>query len=145
MGGPRRLLLVEDEADIRESLKDLLEGSVEGLEVVTAKGGAEALQVLAAFSPHLVLSDYKMPGMNGLELLAAVRDAAPGAQRILMTAFPDLDVALGAINGAHIHGYLPKPLDIDDLLGRVRGAFETLEEKRTREQAMARAVRAGPG
>ena len=140
---PRRILLVEDEADIRDSLKDLLEASVEGIEVHAAPGGAEALEALASFAPHLVLSDYKMPGMNGLELLHAVRERAPGAHRLLMTAFPDLDVALGAINGAHIHGYLPKPLDVDGLLDRIRSAFELQEAKRRGEQAMARAVRGG--
>ena len=83
----RRILLVEDEPDIRASLKDLLEMQIPDLLVETAATGAEGLRMMPKVRPHLIITDYKMPGMNGLEFLAASRALAPETPRILMTAF----------------------------------------------------------
>ena len=94
----RRILLVEDEPDIRASLKDLLEMQIPGAQVATAGNGAEGLQEIQRSRPHVIITDYKMPGMNGLEFLQAARAYAPETPRMMMTAYPDLEVATRAIN-----------------------------------------------
>lgn len=137
---PRRILLVEDEPDIRDSLKDLLESSLPGVEVTTAASAREGLRLLPDLAPHLVVSDYRMPGEDGLEFLAAARKQAPHTPRVLMTAFPDLSVALRGINEAHIETFLPKPLDVTDALERITQLLARIDAKRDTARTLARAL-----
>jgi response regulator RpfG family c-di-GMP phosphodiesterase len=116
--------VVDDEPDILESLRDLLE-SVVPTPCILARSGAEALELLEKHPVRLILSDYKMPGMNGIEFLGEARRRVPDAPRILMTAFPDLDVAIEAINEARVDAFLTKPLDPDKVVERVRQALST--------------------
>lgn len=136
----RRVLVVEDEPDIRESLKDLLEAAVRDVEVTTAASGREALGILPRLSPHLIISDHKMPGITGLDLLGAARATAPGTARVLMTAFPDVDVALEAINEAHIEAYFQKPLDTGLVVEKVGELLDRQQERHRRERSMARVL-----
>lgn len=134
-GGPaarrQTVLLVDDEADIRDSLQMLLEASVEGIEVLTAESGQAALDRLQRQPIDLIITDYKMPGMNGLEFLQRAQKVAPKTPRILVTAFPDLEIAIKAINEAGIENFFTKPFEPEQVLGVVR---ELLQEQRT--QAM---------
>lgn len=134
----RRILLVEDEADIRDSLKALLEMSIPGVDVALAATGAQGLSVLNSHRADLIITDYRMPGMNGLDFLAAARALSPETPRIMMTAYPDLDVATRAINEAHIQSFLPKPLEPDDIIAKVVRAFQAAESKVEEERALAR-------
>jgi two-component system response regulator YesN len=102
--------VVDDERDILDSLTSLLEAAVDGVRVRVASSGQEALEILEREPVDLILTDYRMPGMNGLELLQAARRTHPGVPRILMTAFPELDIAITAINDAGIEFFLTKPL-----------------------------------
>lgn len=136
----RRILLVEDEPDIRDSLKDLLEGALERVEVVLAADAEEGLALLERHLPHLILSDYKMPGRSGIEFLAEARRLAPTTPRVLMTAFPDLEVALRAINETRIHSFLAKPLDASDVVRRVESILRQEEGRRESEATLARAI-----
>src|SRR5260221_11863616 len=91
-GAPQRrqvVLLVDDEADIRDSLKMLLEASIEGIDVQTAESGMAALDVLGRQGVDLIITDYKMPGMNGLEFLQRSPKVAPRVHRIPVTSSPD--------------------------------------------------------
>jgi YesN/AraC family two-component response regulator len=111
-----RILIVDDDKDCLSSLKNILlreENMV--LEIFTANNGEEAWNRLQEKGFDLVLSDYKMPGMDGIELLARVKDKFPNTQRILITAFSDLSVAKQAINKAEIHNYIEKPWDNEEL------------------------------
>jgi YesN/AraC family two-component response regulator len=137
----RRILLVEDEPDIRGSLKDLLEMQIPGAEVAVAANGAEGLRQIAATHPHLIITDYKMPGMNGLEFLEAARAASPETPRILMTAYPDLGVATRAINEAHIENFLAKPIEPDEMIEKIVRVFQMLESKVGKERELARTLR----
>ena len=137
----RRILLVEDEPDIRQSLKDLLEIGLEGAEVSLAENGMEGLRMLPQVKPHLIITDFKMPGMNGLEFLAAARASFPETPRILMTAFPDLDIATRAINEAHIENFLPKPVEPDEMLARVQRILEMEEARHGKERELASTLR----
>ena len=125
----KRILIVDDDADIRESLPGGLSGS--GAEIDTAKDGEEALAKVAETPPDIVLTDVRMPGMDGLELLRLLRDRAQSVDVILMTAFDDMPTVVeGMREGAR--DFLVKPLDLHDLR-RVIG--EMFEDRRTRERA----------
>lgn len=119
---PVRILLVDDEQSILASLRILLKD--EGYAVQTADGGAAALEQLATLRPDIVLTDIKMPGVNGLEVLAQVREFDPEIAVILMTAQASLQSAVNAVNkGAYY--YLQKPFANDELLAICSRAAES--------------------
>ena len=84
---PRTILIVDDERDIRDAVRGLLERGLKGTRIFVAASGQEGLDVLAREPVDLIVTDYKMPGMNGIEFLAAARKVAPDAPTILITAF----------------------------------------------------------
>jgi len=86
-GRPSTILVVDDEPDIREAVRGLLERGLKGSRVFVAASGREGLALLEKEPVDLIVTDYKMPGMNGIEFLAAARRVAPEAPRILITAF----------------------------------------------------------
>lgn len=120
------VLLVDDERDILDSLKTLLENAVSGVRCETAESGAQALEILKKGGIDLIVSDFKMPGMNGLAFLEQARKIAPEVPRIMMTAFPHLEVAVAAINEARVEIFLTKPMDPDKFIEVVQ---ETLQAK----------------
>jgi PAS domain S-box-containing protein len=107
MAGTTRVLQVDDEPDFLEMSATLLERTGDGLEVVTAEGGEEALEMLSDQPVDCVVSDYDMPGMDGLELLREVRERYPGTPFILLTARGSEAVASEAIS-AGVDDYLQK-------------------------------------
>lgn len=106
-----RILVVDDEEDILSTTAALLRRRLENVEVDTASSGAAALEAMRQGRVDLLITDFRMPHMNGLELLDAARDAAPQARRILMTAYPDMYLAIEALNDHRISYFLVKPLD----------------------------------
>ncbi len=137
------ILIVDDEKNYLLVLKALLEE--EGYEVLTAVSGAEALEVLAASEPDLVLTDMKMPGMDGIELLERIKDRDPELPVIMMTAHGTVDKAVEAMQkGAYT--YLLKPFDNERLILYVRKAislFQVIQENRRLRQAMQSQYRFG--
>jgi DNA-binding NtrC family response regulator len=124
------ILLVDDEPEILSALQAILERALPLARVLTAAGGKEALETLARQPVDLVVSDYRMPGMDGLAFLAEARRLAPRARRLMLTAHPDIDVAMQAINGERVVRFLAKPIEGRVLVEAVR---ETLEEIRAAE------------
>ena len=123
------LLIVDDDATVRESLGEAL--SEAGYGVRTAEDAARALAALAARVPDVVLTDVRMPGLDGLELLRVLRERSPGVQVILMTAYDDMPTVAAAMREGATD-FLVKPLDLHalrSLLGRV------FEDRRARERA----------
>jgi two-component system response regulator HydG len=119
---PIKVLLVDDETGILDSLKILLKG--EGYRVTTALSGREAIELLDADRPDIVLTDIRMPGTSGLEVLARAREVDPEMAVILMTAQASLQSAVRAVNeGAYY--YLQKPFANDELLAICRRAGES--------------------
>ncbi len=141
-GGTRlqRILVVDDEMDILESLKDLLVASIDNVEVRTAISGAEGIKVLEQESVDLIITDYKMPGMNGLEFLEKSKDMAPKAPRILVTAFPDLQIAIRAINEAGINNFFTKPFDPGKVIEVVNEMLSSRRKDTMRNQSFARSL-----
>jgi YesN/AraC family two-component response regulator len=114
---------------------------IPGAQVVPAANGAEGLRQLPTVRPQLIITDYKMPGMTGLEFLEAARAIAPETPRILMTAYPDLEVATRAINEAHIENFLAKPIDPDEMIGKIVRVLQMQEAKLDKERQLARTLR----
>ncbi|MEO1235462.1 MAG: response regulator [Planctomycetota bacterium] len=118
-----RVLLVDDEQNIIASLKRLLRR--EGYELHTANSGPEALEVIddtGAFD--LVMSDFRMPGMTGAELLRKVRDRSPDTIRIILSGYSEVHAIIDAINDGAIYKYLTKPWNDEELKLHVRRALE---------------------
>ncbi|NOY94272.1 MAG: sigma-54-dependent Fis family transcriptional regulator [Deltaproteobacteria bacterium] len=116
-----RILVVDDEANAREALAELLED--DGYETATAADGEKALAALDCFRPHVVLTDLKMPHLDGIGLIEQGRPRSPATAFIVMTAFGSIENAVEAIKkGAE--NYLTKPLDLDAVSALVERAME---------------------
>lgn len=125
------ILIVDDENSILDTLRILLRG--EGFEVTTVSTGQEALEQLPKVEPDVVLSDIRMPGISGLDLLAAIRDSDAELPVILMTAQASLQSAVQAVNKGAFY-YLQKPFGNDELVALCRRAAETRALKRENRQ-----------
>ncbi len=137
---PDVVLVVDDEPDILESLGELIQAGLPNIQVRTAPSGDAALSILGHESVDLIVSDFKMPGMNGLQFLEKARGLVPNVPRIMMTAYPDLDLAVSAINEARIDQFVTKPFDPEKMLGVIRDTLAARRAKAQRDQAMARAM-----
>ncbi|HZT90630.1 MAG TPA: response regulator transcription factor [Gaiellaceae bacterium] len=114
-----RILIVDDHPLTRDALAGLLQAN--DFDVVGQAGsGAEAIQAARSLQPQLVLLDLSMPDMDGLTALPLVREAAPGAEVVVLTASEDEDNLLGAIR-AGAAGYLLKSEPPDKIVGFLRG------------------------
>ncbi|MGE0160937.1 MAG: sigma-54-dependent transcriptional regulator [Gemmatimonadales bacterium] len=121
-----KILVVDDEVAILETLQILFRG--EGYEVTVADSGPKALSALEDEKPDLVLTDIRMPGAGGLDVLTAAREVDPEMPVILMTAQASLQTAVRAVNeGAYY--YLQKPFANDELLAICRRAGEARQLK----------------
>jgi len=122
------ILIVDDEPSILQSLGGLL--SDEGFEVMSAFNGYEALKIIDAESPDLVLLDIWMPGMDGLEVLGEIKKENPFIQVIMITGHGTIDTAIKATKlGAY--DFIEKPLSIDRVIVAINNAlnFRRLEEE----------------
>lgn len=137
---PRRIVIAEDEADIRELLSELLAMDIENVEVDAREDGPSALRAIAAKPPDVIITDYKMPGMTGLEFLAQARIQAPSVPAILITAYPDVEIALKAINEARVQSFLQKPIDPLQVVRVVGGILAASEKQRADGAGAIRSV-----
>jgi thioredoxin reductase (NADPH) len=113
---PVILVVDDDPAVLRAVEGDVRRRYAERYRVIRAESGVAALRTLEALAARgdavaMILTDQRMPGMTGVELLERGADAAPGAKRVLLTAYADTDVAIRAINAVHLDHYLLKPWD----------------------------------
>ena len=115
------VLLVDDEVRVLDSLEALL---AMDYRVLRADRPAAALELLAGEEVALVVSDQRMPGMTGTELLARCREVAPDTVRVLLTAFTDADALMESINAANIYHFILKPWDPTELTHTVRRGVE---------------------
>lgn len=125
-----RILVVDDELVVRDSLKEWLEE--EGFAVDMAQSGPEALQRLGESTYHLMLTDIKMPGMDGVELLEKAREIFPDLCVVMMTAYATVETAVEAMKIGALD-YLVKPFDPDQLVPMVTRIYEDLEVARGRQ------------
>ena len=131
-----RMLLVDDEASFRNTLKKRLE--LRGITLIEAASGEEGLAVLKEHPIHIVISDVKMPGMGGLELLEHIKADYPEIEVILLTGHASTaDGVAGIKSGAF--DYLTKPIEFDHLISKVRQAYDRiLRREEQRQEARLR-------
>ena len=111
-----KILIVDDNKEILNSLVLTLKLADDFYsEIETATNGETALVKMMKDEFDLVLADYKMPGMNGVELLSKVNDKYPNTARILITGYSDISTAKDAINKAKVDNYVEKPWHNDEL------------------------------
>ena len=127
------VLIVDDEPRVLDSLEALL---AMDYRVLRAGDPRTALSILAGTEVAVIVSDQRMPGMNGVEFLAQSREVAPETVRILLTAFTDADALMTSINAAHVYHFLLKPWDPNELLHTVRRGVERYELTRERERLL---------
>src|SRR2546423_9495537 len=130
------ILIIDDEAAIRESLETLL--AIEGYNVETARNAEEGLAMLAAAPRDLVLLDFALPDRNGLEVLEEIRQRDPQLPVIMITAYGTVENAVKAIQGGATN-FIQKPWDNEKLLADVRASISRLrveEENRQLKRAL---------
>ncbi|MFQ5845891.1 MAG: response regulator, partial [Planctomycetota bacterium] len=134
MGSKGRIdvLVVDDEAGILEPIRRLL--SIEQVEAATTTSPHEALELFDAHSPKVVISDLRMPDMNGWELLEEVRRRDPWALRILLTGAGKRAEVIEAINRGALFHFIEKPWDNARLLLVVREALDRYDEQARRRR-----------
>jgi len=136
---PPTLLCVDDEPNILSALRRLFRPC--GYKVLTAEGGDAALALLAQEPVDLIISDMRMPHMDGAQLLEQVCTRWPHITRLLLTGYADVSSTIAAINLGKIHRYIAKPWNDEEMLMIVRDAFErrALEREKTRLEALTHA------
>jgi DNA-binding NtrC family response regulator len=117
---PLTVLLVDDEPDILDSVRALLGGAIAGLRVLTATSGLQGLEVLEREPVDLVVSDFKMPGMDGIEFLQQCRLRHPAVARAMFTAFGNEDLARRAVTDAFASAFISKGADPDQLIQAIK-------------------------
>ncbi|MBA2540004.1 MAG: sigma-54-dependent Fis family transcriptional regulator [Deltaproteobacteria bacterium] len=130
-----RILVVDDEVNARTALAELLRD--EGYEVETAADAFKALGKYDSFGPHVVVTDLKMPGMDGIELVKKLRAMEDPATVVVMTAFGAVSSAVDAMRAGAAE-YLTKPLNFDELVVVLDKVFEHQDLRRETRQLRAR-------
>jgi DNA-binding NtrC family response regulator len=124
-----KILLVDDDAQIRTSISEALEDF--GFRVDLADSAEAALSAVSASKPQVVLSDIRMPGMDGIELLKLLKQRISELDVVLMTAFDDMPTVVSAMREGAFD-FLVKPVNLDELEEVLKRA---LADQRTRERA----------
>ena len=117
----RTLLIVDDEENVVSSLRRLLRGA--GYHIVTASSGPEGLARLAEHDVDVIISDQRMPGMTGVELLRRAKELHPDTIRIVLSGYTELQSITDAVNEGAIYKFLTKPWDDEHLRAHVAEAF----------------------
>ena len=135
---PARILVVDDDENLRWVLKTQLEEM--GYSVSTVIDGEQALAAIESDPPALILTDLKMPGLSGLELLDQIRPDYPELPVVIITAFATIQNAVQAMR-AGAYDYLTKPIDYDELalvVSRVLEHFQLIAEVRSLRASLDR-------
>ncbi len=140
---PEKILFVDDEAAVLDSFKRQLRGK---FDIDTALGPAAAQQAIQNDGPYAVIvSDMKMPGMNGAQLLAWARGASPESVRMILTGFADMDSAVKAVNEGNVYRFLTKPCDAQTLIRALIDAIRQyrleIAERQILEQTLQGAIK----
>src|SRR5262249_49009460 len=127
---PETVLIVDDEPRVLDSLEALL---AMDYRVLRAALPEEALRALGTERVAVIISDQRLPGMLGTELLARCRELAPDSVRILLTASTDVEALMASINAANIYHFVLKPWDPNELVLTVARGVERYRLVRERE------------
>jgi DNA-binding NtrC family response regulator len=137
-----RIMLVDDEERFLQTTQKLL--ARKGMDVITAASGSEAMDKLIMENVHVVILDVKMPGMDGIATLKAIKSRYPLIEVIMLTGHATVESAVDGLKSGATD-YLMKPTDIDELVAKAEEAYakrKVLEEKI--RVAQSRAVQKSP-
>jgi diguanylate cyclase (GGDEF)-like protein/PAS domain S-box-containing protein len=127
------LLLVDDEENILNALMRMLRR--DGYRILTATNAQDALDILGRNEVQVVISDQRMPGISGTELLAQVKEMHPETVRMVLSGYTDLTAVTSAINEGAIYKFLTKPWDDEELRLQIRDAFRIAQRRDPRKSA----------
>jgi two-component system response regulator HupR/HoxA len=120
------ILIVDDQIEILKSLRRLLQPH---FNVITADNGKSALEVVKSETLAVIISDQKMPEMDGVTFLTASREVQPDSTRIILTGYADIEATVEAVNKANIYQYIAKPFEPDDLIEAIKKASAVYQNK----------------
>jgi len=127
------ILLVDDEPEMLFSLQALLRRE---FELHTAENGHAALEILQQQPIHVIMTDQRMPGMTGIQLLRRVKDEYPAIVRIIFTGYADLKAVIDGVNQVGLYRYITKPWDPDELIQVLHEAASAYEQCAAHEQLL---------
>lgn len=116
------MLFVDDEINVLQSLKRVFRK--EPYQILTASSGKEGLEILEKTHVDLVISDQRMPEMNGVEFMAQIKERLPNIMRIILTGYTNVNSITAAINEGNVYKFILKPWEDDQLKEAVREALE---------------------
>jgi DNA-binding NtrC family response regulator len=122
-------MIVDDEENILHSLRRVL-SKTKNLDIVTCDSPFKALEIAADSDFQLFISDYRMPGMDGVEFLTATRKHHPEAMRLVLSGTADFDALVSAINKAEIYRFISKPVQSYELISTVEQALHIFDLSR---------------
>src|SRR5437773_12404691 len=120
---PTRVLIADDDQALLQGLPQALRLRMEGVRVDTADSGTAALDRIAALDYDAIVTDLKMPGMDGLDLLAEIRTHRPDTPTLMITGYGEHDLVVQALR-AGAYDFIRKPIDRDYFVGSLRRAIE---------------------
>ena len=128
-----KILCVDDEKNVLRSLQRVFMD--EDFEIFTADSGDKGLTIIEE-NPDiaLIISDYRMPGMNGVDFLKKAYEKVPATIRIVLSGFADTAAVVGAVNEGKIHKFIPKPWQDDELLASIKEAIHVYFLRQKNEQ-----------
>lgn len=130
--GELTILFVDDELDILSSLKRFLRR--EPYSRLFAESGLKALELLEENNVAVIVSDLRMPEMNGLELISEVKKRNPDTMRLILSGTQDFDQIIGSINKGEVFRFIPKPVDPDALRNVLGDAIDYYRLKTERQE-----------
>ena len=126
-----KILFVDDEENVLYSLKRILRTS--GFELLTAASGKEGVAILEKTAVSVVVTDMKMPEMNGTEFLKRAKEICPNSIRIILSGYAEVNSIMDAINEGSIWRFIPKPWNNDELKIALKNALELYEKEEERK------------
>ncbi len=136
-----KILCVDDEKNVLRSLERIFLD--DDYEILTASSGEEGLRLLEVEQPcQIIISDYRMPAMDGVEFLKAVYQRWPDTVRIVLSGYADAASIVAAINDGHIYKFIPKPWNDDDLRVTINNSLERYFLKKRNRELMDELARA---
>jgi DNA-binding NtrC family response regulator len=130
-----RVLIVDDDPALLEALPETLRLHMKGVEIDTSDSAALALERIETSDYDAIVTDIKMPGVDGLALLSGIKDRRPGTPTLLITGHGEDDLAVQALAGG-AYDYIVKPIDRDSFIASLERAIRMRQRQRSGEQEL---------